>query len=452
MPTFTELVQQGFPIICSKRKDGAILIATRIPLDDIRLERWGWILTLSSADGVPIEDDTGTLKNGAGRRFPKIYLLPDLQNYIEKWDCVEWEEGYYAAGFQLLPSKNGASANGSVSANGSQEPQPQLLDTIKAELQTQLETSRNSFEEMNAEYFQQLQEETIQGYNILLERSKAGHEATARQLDTLTHNLEEASLQEKEHFRQLQEETAQHEETVTEVVKNTAALFHQQTIVALEEQYRLARQETVRQLEEVRKEIRTELASFTSELHLLGEQVKQALDELNPDFEQEVDTTQTADPASTAVKNVRKATTQIERITASHQSMSKKYFDSANEQSKQSFKYAWFLYFAAFGMLFITVLAAVFMVMLQLYGYAVLFGSIGTLGTTVTYIMGAISSFHAKTTQQFADAQRLLDRRYGSTIANAIIVGYPDDEHRISALDKVVDSLIRDEIKNGSGK
>ena len=168
----------------------------------------------------------------------------------------------------------------------------------------------------------------------------------------------------------------------------------------------------------------------------------------NPRLCQDLDKTQNADPASTATKMVRKASTQIERITYSHQKMSTKYFDSANEQSNQSFKYAWSLYFAAVGLLVLTVVASVFMAILHLYGFTIIIGSIGTLGTTIVAVMGALSSFHAKTTEQFAYSQRLLDRRYGSTIANAMIVGYPDEEHKKAALDKIVDSLLKDEVKD----
>lgn len=88
------------------------------------------------------------------------------------------------------------------------------------------------------------------------------------------------------------------------------------------------------------------------------------------------------------------------------------------------------------------------MAFLGLYGFSIVFGCIGTLGTAIVAVMGAINSFHAKTTEQFEYAQRLLDRRYGSTIANAMIIGYPDDEHKKTALDKIVDSLLRDEIKD----
>ncbi len=103
MPTFDELALQGnCPVIHTQRRDEATLIATRIPLDDVRLERWGWILTLSHKDGRTDQDDLETLRDNAGRRYPKIYLPTDMKNYIEKWACTEWEEGYHTNGHQAV--------------------------------------------------------------------------------------------------------------------------------------------------------------------------------------------------------------------------------------------------------------------------------------------------------------------------------------------------------------
>ena len=200
--------------------------------------------------------------------------------------------------------------------------------------------------------------------------------------------------------------------------------------------------DTVKLLEREHEEISTGLAGFVTELKALEEQIKFALQELDPDIEEDLNTTQNADPT----KMVRKATTQIERITASHQRMSIKYFDSANEQSRKAFKYAWFLGFTAVGLFAAVIGACVFMSILHLYGFAVILGSVGAIGGSIVTVMGWVSSSHARTIEQFAYAQKLLDRRYGSTIANAMIIGYTDDDHKQTAIDKIVDSLLRDEV------
>jgi hypothetical protein len=165
----------------------------------------------------------------------------------------------------------------------------------------------------------------------------------------------------------------------------------------------------------------------------------------DPDIEEDLGKADTADPASTATKMVRKASTQIERITLSHQKMSINYFNSANWQSRQAFRYAWFLGFISVGLLAFFIVAAVFAALLHLYGFAVLLGAIGGVGTTIGTVMGLISSSHAKTAEQFAVAQKLLDRSYRPTIANAMCIGYTDEERKQAALDNIIGGLLKNE-------
>src|SRR5205823_10152030 len=127
-------------------------------------------------------------------------------------------------------------------------------------------------------------------------------------------------------------------------------------------------------------EIKTSLTGFSTELKELQEQIKLALQALDPDIEEDPGKTDTADPASTATKMARKVTTQIERITLGHQKMSMNYFNSANEQSRQGFRLAWLLGFMGLGLLGFTIISAVVLVTLQLYGYSVLIGAIGGIG------------------------------------------------------------------------
>ncbi len=102
MPTFDELSSQSaYPITHSQRKDGAILTAIRVPIDDVRLDRWGWILTLSHKDGSYNQDDIATLQDNSGQRYPKVYTITELLHYIEKWGCDNWETGYNSNGNRI---------------------------------------------------------------------------------------------------------------------------------------------------------------------------------------------------------------------------------------------------------------------------------------------------------------------------------------------------------------
>ena len=94
MPTFEELAKHtSYPVLHSKRNDGEIVIATRIPFTNSPWQQWGWILTLGSQGKQP-SDSFECLFDNAGRQYPKVYLHADIMNYIETWRCYEWEAGY----------------------------------------------------------------------------------------------------------------------------------------------------------------------------------------------------------------------------------------------------------------------------------------------------------------------------------------------------------------------
>lgn len=452
MPTFNELALQGdCPVIHSLRSDQATLIATRVPLTDPMSGRWGWVLTLNHRNGRTDPDDIATLRDNTGQQYPKVYLLADMQNYIEKWGCTEWEEGYHQNGHQLALEKN-TSASGAAIVREDilqqllcelREHHAQAIASVKDEVKEQLEAIRGEIAASTTQLHQALQDQSIDAYNRLLDRFNLTSATLDQQVTTqsvkVTEVVEEQSLRTRE-------ETGRHIETLNQEIKNHVSLTQKNTVDAVEAQFLMSKTDTAKHLEREHEEIRTGLTDFTTELKALEEQIKLALQELDPDIEEDLDKIQNADPASIATKMVRKATTQIERITACHQRMSIKYFDSANEQSRKAFKYVWILGFTAVWLLAFAIVATVFMALLHLYGFAVLLGSIGTIGTTIVTVMGVIQASHAKTTEQFAYAQKLLDRRYGSTIANAMIIGYTDDDHKQAAIDKIVDSLLGDEI------
>lgn len=125
--------------------------------------------------------------------------------------------------------------------------------------------------------------------------------------------------------------------------------------------------------------------------------------------------------------------------------MSMNYFHSANEQSRQGFHLAWLFGFIGLGLLCFTIVAAVFMAILHLYGYTVLIGAIGGIGTTIITFMSTLSSLQARTAQQFAIAQKLLDRSYRPTIANAMCIGYSDEDRKQQAIDKIIEGLLKDD-------
>jgi len=111
MAKFEEAAKDSCPVLHTRRSDGVVIIATRVPLGDIRLQKWGWILALSNKNELT-EDDILTLTDNAGKRYPKVYRLEEVQNYAEPWGCIDWEEGYeddviipFLSKSQVLPNE-----------------------------------------------------------------------------------------------------------------------------------------------------------------------------------------------------------------------------------------------------------------------------------------------------------------------------------------------------------
>jgi hypothetical protein len=99
MPTFEELSQQtSYPVLHTRRNDGVVIVATRVPLTDVRLQQWGWVLSQAYKVEQPSQDGFEGLIDSTGKRYSKIYTLIDMQHYIEQWGCKEWEVGYFAIG------------------------------------------------------------------------------------------------------------------------------------------------------------------------------------------------------------------------------------------------------------------------------------------------------------------------------------------------------------------
>lgn len=95
MSLFQEIAfNEDVPVIHARRKDGVIVIATRVPLKDMLPERWGWILTLGGKGEIIEHDDIEALRDNLGRSYPKVYLGADMVSYIENWECVQWGAGY----------------------------------------------------------------------------------------------------------------------------------------------------------------------------------------------------------------------------------------------------------------------------------------------------------------------------------------------------------------------
>lgn len=96
MQQLVEIISNPKAIVIQsvRRKDQAIVTATLVPLGDIRLEEWGWILSVSHKNNHD-QDGLEELSNRVGgQRYPRLYTLDDLKGYADQWQCTEWEDVY----------------------------------------------------------------------------------------------------------------------------------------------------------------------------------------------------------------------------------------------------------------------------------------------------------------------------------------------------------------------
>jgi len=246
MPTFADLaLQDDYPVIHSLRKDQATIIATRVPLTDLNLGKWGWVLTLIHQDGRIDSTDIPMFRDNAGRQYPKVYLFPDMQSYIEGWECTEWVEGYHQNGHQPGVSRNGAASATTLQENALKqllcdlkEHQAQAIASVKVEVKEQLEEIRGEIASSTTQFHQALQGQNIDAYNRLLERYNLNTVALDQQV--LAQSVKVTEVVE-EQSALTREETEKHVGTLTQEVKNHVSLTQKNTVEAIEAQSNMSR-------------------------------------------------------------------------------------------------------------------------------------------------------------------------------------------------------------------
>jgi hypothetical protein len=137
------------PMIHTTRRDGALLTAIRVPVDDLRLNRFGWMLYVSHSDDSTYQDDIETLMDRSGQRFPKVYKLDELKAYAEKWECSDWQLGYQDKATEeesLSPIKG---------------PQTKMIEdmhndlqTLKAQVEALAQSTQDNFGKLTQSYNQ----------------------------------------------------------------------------------------------------------------------------------------------------------------------------------------------------------------------------------------------------------------------------------------------------------
>ena len=506
MKFFEEIaINNDFPVVHAQRKDGVTLIATRVPLDDIRLELWGWVLSLSQKDARNDQDDIETLQDNAGRRYPKVYTLPDVQSYAEKWACTEWEKGYsdksYVRDLNVDVIPNDKTQEDVLRISSLHE----TVTTLSSEMKTQyteicekfegqrtLHTElRNQFVDLTEGMKKQIEVLDDEVETLLLQTQETiirPIEETRRQIEALSENVEDQSMQvQKYTFDVVDTKSTEIREATRKCIedlngevqgqalsvqrstleaiefqslairdeikrlvdvastesRNQLSLIQKNTIDAIEGQFLITQQNIQKNSEGVHNDIKTSLEVFSSQLQDLHEQTKKVLEVLEPDVDMDVEKTENEDVNTTATNIARRATTQIERIAANQQRLSTSYYNNANKQAQEGFRLARILTGVGAAFFFVVIAFAVPMTFLHLYGYTVLLGAVGTIGGAIVTAVGGLNSLQASTAKQFARSHLLLDRSYRATIAHAMCNGYIDETHKEQAIDKVIDGLLK---------
>ena len=495
-----------YSVVHSQRKEGVTLIATRVPLDDIRLENWGWVLSLSQKDARNDQDDIETLQDNAGRRYPRVYTLPDVQSYAEKWACTQWKMGYsnndYMSDLEVNVIENDktqedvlliGSLHDTVTALSSQikiqhaeiyekiegqrvafhtELKDQFVDLTEGMkkqievlddevetllLQTQetiikpVEEAKKQIELLNEDVENQAMLIQKYTFDVVDTKSFEIREAAKKYLDDLIKEVQGQSLLVQRNTLEVVEaqSLAVRDETKRLIdidgteTKNQLSLIQKNTIDAIEGQFLITQQSIQKNHESVYEEIKTRLEVFSIQMRDLQEQTKKVLEVIEPDEDVDAEKTENEDVVSTAANIARRATTQIERIAANQQRLSTSYYNNANKQAQEGFRLARTLTDVGAAFFFVVIAFAVLMTFLHLYGYTVLLGAVGTIGGAIVTAVGGLNSLQASTAKQFARSHLLLDRSYRATIAHAMCNGYADETRKEQAIDKVIDGLLK---------
>jgi hypothetical protein len=419
MAKFEEVASGSCPVLHAPRKDGAVLIATRVPLGDVRLQKWGWILAVSNLNN-PTEDDIETLTDNSGKRYPKVYYFNEVQNYAERWGCSEWQEGYQDDGNGAFLSKsNGVAGSELVRVDAFQQALGQLqthqqerLGDFQNQVLTQVAIIRDEVRTNGAKLTEELEGITSNSNSKLLEQLRPPFEDTRRQMSLVNDEITR--------FRQVQE-----------AVLDGVAL-----------------QSTKKDVEAVENSVQGSLSQVLTDVSTQIKDVQDSLgkiwDAVNPTLDLDTDSTKTenTDIASSAANAARKATSRIERMAANLTGLSSSYYKNVNEQSKRSFDLARMVSFIG-GMILAVSLIAVFITLFFHFGeLTLILNGIGTFIAAIVEAIAGLNLLYDKATKQFSRSQVYLDRIQRSSMAYAIAENMQDEAHKQQIIEKIALDLV----------
>jgi hypothetical protein len=378
--------------------DLAIVTATRVPFGDIRLEEWGWILSISHKNNHS-QDGLEELSGRNGNHYPKLYLPDDLKAYAAQWQCTEWEDVYQKKNEEDL------TLTATTVLTPPLADDKENLNEAISEIQTKIMAQLASFNQAMDDRFQKHTQILTAQANTMM--------------STLTTNTK--VLNEKDEK--------------TEVLSAQA--------VALTRK--------IDELETKTETLTTNAPHLTNQVEMLTTTVKEImtkLDDIKAQIEKNItedENTKTgnSDDVEAIASDIEKKTTShIEKIAINQIRLGNGFYKNVNTQSKQSFDLARFLVLIGAGIFVVSIIA--FIIPFST-GNTTVVGSVGIITSCIIETIGGLSFLYNKASVQFAHFHLFLDRINRASIAHAMCDNIKDENRKQEQLILVVQELLRDD-------
>ena len=388
MPTFEELSQHtSYPVLHAQRKDEVVIVATRVPLADIRLQQWGWVLSQAYTIEQPSHNGFDGLVDGTGKKYSKIYTLSDMQHYIETWECKDWETGYFSIG-------KTASSRVTIHLEDKivqEEDFKKSIEDLRNFQETQTSQILNAVSKQGETFQGSLKDVTAKVQTAVFE--KVDNQASQMQI-TLLEKIEQQphlSLQDlSEHFNKLDEKQSFHLESLMVIVKSI--------------------QENI-------------------------DGIKEALVPVDID-EENANTDDTINKLSTSVK------TLSDRYVTSLINTNTKYHNTVDRQVKDSFKLTRIMLYVGIGLFALTIISLLVTFFFHSGEIAIITSGIGAALSAIATGIGGLNKFHDDAANRQLQTLSALSRSVKAAHAQFVIEQVNDDTWKKNQFEKLLSQYL----------
>nr|BBH95010.1 hypothetical protein KTA_32090 [Thermogemmatispora argillosa] len=228
MSSFTELARvENMPVIHARRKDGALVIATRVPCRAEMMDSWGWVVTIVNGGGrMPEGEAIELLSDNTGGKYCRVLRYHEMLNYNERWGCADWTPGYPGAEGREPETEGLVERIQALQEALEQVPRQQDLTSLATSLQTISEWLKAISRETQplSEQLQQLKESLSQDARYLEEKILQNDSELAQQILRAITLIED---QEQKWQASLEQLVTKQEQSIAHVVAQQLAPYQQ---------------------------------------------------------------------------------------------------------------------------------------------------------------------------------------------------------------------------------